>query len=86
MSLTEITLAGGQRLHVDGDPRAVEATILAAARGSIMELAWMTEADSRRSVGVNPEYVVTVRALEPASGAANDRHGLERDESGRAGS
>ncbi len=62
MSLTEITLAGGDRLRVHGDPREVEKTILAAARGSIMELAWLTEADSGHSVGVNPDYVVTVRA------------------------
>jgi hypothetical protein len=62
MLLTEITLAGGERLRVEGDPRAIEATILAAARGSIMELAWVTEADSGRDIGVNPEYVVTVGA------------------------
>ena len=67
MSLTEITLAGGERLRVDGDPREVEATILAAARGSIMELAWMTDSDSGSSIGVNPEYVVTVRAVNSDS-------------------
>jgi hypothetical protein len=27
-----------------------------------MELAWVTEADSGRDIGVNPEYVVTVGA------------------------
>jgi hypothetical protein len=62
MSLTEITLAGGERLRVHGDPRDVESTILAAARGSIMELAWLTEAESGTSVGVNPEYVLALRA------------------------
>jgi hypothetical protein len=62
MSLTEITLAGGERLRVQGEPRQVETTILAAARGSIMELAWLTEAESGASVGINPEYVVTLRA------------------------
>ena len=67
MSLTEIGLAGGERLRVEGDPREIEARILAAARGSIMELAWVTEADSGQSIGVNPEHVVTLRALSPGS-------------------
>ena len=67
MTLTEITLAGGERLRIDANPRDVEAKILGAARGSIMELAWMTEADSGQSIGVNPEYVVALRALESTS-------------------
>jgi hypothetical protein len=67
MALTEITLSGGERLRIEGDPRDIEGKILAAARGSIMELAWLTEADSGQSVGVNPEYVVSLRALDPIS-------------------
>jgi hypothetical protein len=67
MPLTEITLASGERMRVDGDPREVEAKILAAARGSIMELAWMREADSGQGVGINPDHVVTLRAVDPAS-------------------
>jgi hypothetical protein len=40
VSLIEITFSGGQQVRVEGDAPAVEAAILAAARGSIMELAW----------------------------------------------
>ena len=67
MAQTEITLTGGERLRVEGQPREVEATILAAARGSIMELAWMTEAGSGQSVGINPEHVVALRAASAGS-------------------
>ena len=38
--------------------------IVAAARGSIMELAWVVEAESGQRVGVNPEHVVTLRSVE----------------------
>ena len=62
MPTTEILLATGDRFEVDGDPGAVEATIIAAARGSIMALAWLTEAGDGRDVAVNPEHVVTLRA------------------------
>jgi len=40
---TEITLVQGAPVVVQGDVRAVEAAILAAARGSIPELVWLTE-------------------------------------------
>jgi len=64
MALTEITLTGGDRIKVDGDARGVESAILSAARGSIMELAWMTDAQSGHQVGINPEYVVMLRELD----------------------
>lgn len=63
MSLTEITLTGGERLRVQGSGRDVEAAILSAARGSIMELAWMAEADTGQQVGVNPDHVIMLREL-----------------------
>lgn len=65
--VTEITLSGGERLRVEGDPHQVESAILSAARGSIMELAWMTEADSGQRIGLNPEHVLMLRILEPGS-------------------
>jgi hypothetical protein len=64
MALIEITLTGGERLRIDGDARAVESAILAAARGSIMELAWMIDAETGQRVGVNPEHVLTLRELD----------------------
>lgn len=70
MSITELTLVGGERLQVEGDPPAIEAAILAAARGSILEFAWMTEAESGQRVGVNPDQVLLLRALDPGSPGA----------------
>jgi hypothetical protein len=60
---TEILLVGGERLRVDGDAKAVEAAILAAARGSLMELAWATDAETGEQIGINPEHVLLLRAL-----------------------
>jgi hypothetical protein len=65
--VTELTLTGGERLRVEGDPKQVEAAILSAARGSIMEFAWMTEAGSGDRVGVNPEHVLLLRVPEAGS-------------------
>jgi len=60
-SLTEITLLTGDRYTVEGDAAEVERAILDAARGSIMELAWLVEAETQTRLGVNPESVVTLR-------------------------
>ena len=62
-SITEITLLGGERVRIDGDVKAVERLILDAARGSIMQLAWLTDAQTAEPLGINPEYVMTVRAV-----------------------
>ncbi len=62
---TEITIVGGERYQVEGEARAVEATILSAARGSIMELAWMTEIHTGELIGLNPDHVVMLRAVAP---------------------
>lgn len=62
---TEITVVGGDRYRVEGEAHDVERRILDAARGSIMELAWMVEADTGESIGVNPECVVMLRAIAP---------------------
>jgi hypothetical protein len=62
--VTEITLVGGGRFRVDGEPKDVERIILAAARGSIMEFAWLTDITTGEGIGVNPECVVSLRAVE----------------------
>ena len=54
---------GGDRYRVEGDAKQVERMILDAARGSIMELAWMVEAESGERIGINPESVVMLRAI-----------------------
>ncbi len=63
--VTELTLTGGERLRVEGEPHDVEARMVSASRGSIMELAWLVEADSGLRVAVNPEHVMMLRALAP---------------------
>jgi len=62
---TEITVLGGDRYRVAGAPEEVERSILDAARGSIMELAWFIEERTGERIGINPECVVMLRA--PAS-------------------
>ena len=39
-------MIGGERLLVEENAATVEAAILSAARGSIMELAWITDAET----------------------------------------
>ena len=62
-SITEITILGGERHRINGDVKHVERLILDAARGSIMELAWLTDAQTGESIGVNPECVVMLRSI-----------------------
>jgi hypothetical protein len=59
----EVTMVGGDRLLVEEDAKSLEAAILSAARGSIMELAWVTDAETGQKIGINPEHVVMLRAL-----------------------
>jgi hypothetical protein len=69
--ISEITLTGGERLRVQGDAEQIQALILSAARGSLMELAWMTEAETGQRIGVNPDHVLFLRAPKdeaPAGG------------------
>ncbi len=62
-SITEISLVGGERHRVDGEAKDVEQAILSAARGSIMQFAWFTDVQTAEPVGVNPEHVMTLRAV-----------------------
>lgn len=64
-STTEITLVTGERHCVAGNAKDVERTILGAARGSIMQLAWLVDADTGADLAVNPEHVVLLRAAAP---------------------
>ena len=63
-SHTELTLVTGERYRIEGDPKEVEQTILDAARGSLMQLAWFVEAETEAELGVNPDHVVTLRAAD----------------------
>ncbi len=85
MTDTELVLTGGEHVRVEGDAKRVEGTIVSAARGSILELAWLIESRTHRRVGINPDHVLMIRALDdiegpsqadlvpvPASGLAGD--------------
>ena len=50
---TQITVLTGDRYHVEGDAKHVERIILDAARGSIMQLAWLTEAETGEDLAIN---------------------------------
>ena len=62
-STTEITVVTGDRYRVERDVKDVELIILDAARGSIMQLAWLVEAETGEDLAVNPDCVITVRAV-----------------------
>ena len=62
-STTEITVSTGDRYRVEGAVQQVERSILDAARGSIMQLAWFVETESGKDLAVNPEHVVMLRAV-----------------------
>ena len=61
-STTEITVVTGHCYRVDSNVKDVERLILDAARGSIMQLAWLVEAETGADLAVNPHRVVTLRA------------------------
>lgn len=65
-SITEITFLTGERCRVEGEAKDVERLILDAARGSIMQLAWLTDAHAGQPLAINPECVVMLRALTPS--------------------
>jgi hypothetical protein len=64
VAATELTMVNGKTFAIGGEPADVEKTIIAAARGSIMQIAWLEEADGGGSVGINPAHVVSLRAVD----------------------
>jgi hypothetical protein len=66
---TEITLVTGERHCVAGNAKDVERTILDAARGSIMQLAWLVDANTGADLAVNPAHVVLLRTPAPETAA-----------------
>jgi hypothetical protein len=53
---TEITAVTAERYRVKEDLKDVEGIILDAARGSTMQLAGLTDADTRDDLAVNPQH------------------------------
>jgi hypothetical protein len=60
---TTTVVVHGERYRIEGSPQEVEAAIIAASRGSIMQFSWLVEAGTGRAIGINPAHVV---AIEPA--------------------
>ena len=61
-AITEIAVSTGDRYRVEGSLNDVEGIILDAARGSIMQLAWLVEAGTGEDLALNPDHIVTLRA------------------------
>ena len=67
---TAVTVVTGHRYEIQGSPETVEAAIVGASRGSIMQLAWFADAASGRAIALNPIHVVALEAIDgPAPGA-----------------
>jgi len=62
---TELTVVTGDRYRVERDVKEVERAILDAARGSLMQLAWLVDAETGENLAVNPDRVVMLRAVSP---------------------
>jgi hypothetical protein len=54
-----MTLVTGERYDVQGSLEQVEAAIIAASRGSILQFAWLTDLGGEK-FGVNPGSVVSL--------------------------
>jgi uncharacterized protein YlzI (FlbEa/FlbD family) len=61
MAGTEIQLADGSRVVVDGEPEEIEARILEASRGAVVEFVHVRERNGR-DLAISPRHVVTLRA------------------------
>ena len=70
MALTIVSVVTGERYQVDGSPESVEAAIVGASRGSIMQLAWLNEAVTGRTIAVNPTHVVALEGAAAPTPAA----------------
>lgn len=67
--LTDILVVGGQSFRVREAPEEVEVKVLEASRGSILELVRLTEAESGRSLALNPAHIVAVSGTSPPRSA-----------------
>jgi hypothetical protein len=70
VAVTIITMVTGERYEVDGSPESVETAIVGASRGSIMQLAWLSEAGTSRPIAINPSHVVALEAAASATPAS----------------
>jgi hypothetical protein len=59
---TDIAVATGDCYRVEGTVKDVERVVLDAARGSIMQFAWLVDAETGADLAINPDHIVTLRA------------------------
>jgi hypothetical protein len=60
MPTTKIVLVTGERLEVEGQLADVVKVLENAARSGAGRLAWLTDAASGETMGINPAHFVTV--------------------------
>jgi len=76
-STTELTVLTGDRYRVEGETKHVEQVILDAARGSIMQLAWLVDAETGEDFAVNPDCVVILQAADSQASSSESRDGAQ---------
>ena len=69
MPTTELLLATGERVELEGSREEVTRGLEDASRSTSGTLAWFRDAHTGLAVGVNPAHVVMVRPNEPPSSA-----------------
>jgi hypothetical protein len=62
VATTTVVVTTGDRYRIEGSPESVEAAIIAASRGSIMQFTWLSELGTGRAIAINPVQVVAVEA------------------------
>jgi len=58
---TELLVVTGERVEVEGSIDEVERKLEDAARSTSGAVAWLSDATTGESLGVNPAHVVTLR-------------------------
>ena len=76
-STTELTVLTGDRYRVEGETKHVEQVILNAARGSIMQLAWLVDTETGEDFAVNPDCVVILQAADSQASSSESRDGAQ---------
>jgi len=76
-STTELTVVTGDRYRVEGETKHVEQVILNAARGSIMQLAWLVDTETGEDFAVNPDCVVILQAADSQASSSESRDGAQ---------
>jgi hypothetical protein len=62
VAATTVVVVSGERYAIEGLPEEIETAIVGASRGSIMQLAWLTEAGTGRAIAINPVHIVALEA------------------------